>query len=115
MRAPRETELVGACLRLLALRGVFAWRNNSGAFVIGKGRARRFVRAGAVGAPDIIGVLPGGRFLAVECKRPGRRPTPAQDAFLDRLRQAGALALVIDDVAALDRALAALLRKAGGR
>ena len=36
MKAPREQDLVAACLQVLRLRGVFAWRNNSGAFVLGK-------------------------------------------------------------------------------
>jgi hypothetical protein len=88
-------------LQLLALRGVFAWRNNSGAFVIREAGRRRFVRAGLVGGSDILGVLPGGRFLAV----PGNRPTAAQRAFLDQVTAAGGLALVGYDVAELSRFL----------
>ena len=45
MKAPREQDLVAACLQLLRLRGVFAWRNNSGAFVLGEGKRRRFFRS----------------------------------------------------------------------
>jgi hypothetical protein len=109
MKPFREADLVRQCLVLLALRGIFAWRNNTGAFVLGEGKARRYFRAGTVGAPDILGVLPCGRLFGVECKRPGRKPTPAQEAFLARLRQAGAVALVIESVTALDCALCKLL------
>jgi hypothetical protein len=58
VKAPRETALVRACLELLALRRILAWRNNSGAFLLGEGTGRRFVRAGLRGSADILGVLP---------------------------------------------------------
>jgi hypothetical protein len=86
VKAPRETELVRQCLALLGLRGVFAWRNNSGAFVRDQGEARRYFRAGAVGSPDILGVLPGGRFLGVECKRPAKWTVSEAIAHLTELR-----------------------------
>ncbi len=102
MRRPTETDLVRQCLDLLKLRGVYAWRNNSGAFVLGKGSGRRFFRAGAKGSADVIGVLPGsGRFLAVECKVGSNQPTADQVAFLDAVRAAGGVAVVIRDVAEL--------------
>jgi hypothetical protein len=106
MKAPRETDLVRACLQLLRLRGVLAWRVNSGA-VAGEYRGRRrFVKFNtAKGCSDILGILPGGRFLAVECKMPGRKTTPDQAAFLDAVRMAGGLALVVRDVRELQAAL----------
>ena len=68
----RERDVLSACLALLRLRRIFAWRQNSGAMrkPAGKSGSReRFIRfAGAAGVADIIGILPGGRFLAVECK-----------------------------------------------
>jgi hypothetical protein len=110
VKAPREQDLVNACLRLLRLRGVYAWRNNSGAFVLGQGKGRRFFRAGLVGSSDILGVLPpSGRLLAVEVKRPGGRPTPHQQAFLDQVRAAGGVAAVVRDVADLGAMLDRLL------
>ena len=86
-----ETQLVGACLLVLHLHKVFAWRNNTGGFK----KNGHFYRFGLVGSSDILGVLPEGRFLAVECKRPGNRPTPAQDDFLKQVREKGGLALVV--------------------
>jgi hypothetical protein len=86
-------------LQLLKLRGVLAWRNNSGAFVLGKGKGRRFFRAGLVGSSDILGCLPaGGRLLAVECKLPGGKLTPHQQAFLEAVRACCGVAAVVCDM-----------------
>jgi hypothetical protein len=101
MRAPREQDTVRACLQLLSLRGVFAWRNNSGAFVLGRGRGRRFFRAGLPGSSDVLGVLPGGKFLAVECKAGRNRETLEQAAFLEAVRAAGGVAVTVRDVGEL--------------
>lgn len=102
MKAPRETDLVGASLAYLGLARVFAWRCNGGAVKIGK----RFIRFASInGIADILGVLPDGRFLAVECKRPGGRVRPDQRAFLDSVTASGGLALVVRDVLELQRLL----------
>jgi hypothetical protein len=102
IKAPRESGVVAACLQYLAARQIFAFRNNTGAACFDK----RFVRFGTPGAADILAVLPPtGRLLAVECKRPGGRLTPAQCAFIDHPRAAGGLALVVRDVCDLQRAL----------
>jgi hypothetical protein len=116
VKGPKEQDLVNACLQLLALRNVFAWRNNSGAFVLGEGAARRFFRAGKVGGSDVLAVLPpAGQLLAIECKRPGGKgPTAAQAAFLDSVRAAGGEAAVIRDVAELVQLLDGLQRPALG-
>jgi hypothetical protein len=54
------------------------------------------------GRHGILGLLtPSGRLLAAECKRPGNRPTPDQRGFLDAVRAAGGLALVVRDVGEL--------------
>lgn len=101
-----EAQVLRACLDLLRLRGVLAWRNNSGMLRDARGRPVRF---GLVGSSDILGVLPGGRLLAVEVKRPGGRPTEAQRGFLGAVIGAGGAALVIDDVAALAAVLDRLI------
>jgi hypothetical protein len=105
-RAERETGIVKAVLGYLRfVRRWPAWRNNTGAVRVG----RRLIRFGEVGAADILGVLPGGRLLAVECKRPGNRATAAQAAWLAMIAEGGALALVVVSV----EDLAAQLREAG--
>ena len=104
---PLERDILAACLRLLKLAGVPAWRANTGAVRLASrsGRAR-FVRFGPRGQSDILGVLPPtGRLLACETKRPGQNPTPEQRAFLDAVTAAGGLALVVSDVTQLEAAL----------
>ena len=87
-----ESAVLSQCLAWLHVRGIFAWRNNIGA---AKTEDGRFVRFGIPGASDIIGVLPGGRFLAVECKRStGGRVSDQQKAFLEKIEKAGGLAVI---------------------
>jgi len=74
------------------------WRNNTGAIRLDK----RFIRFGAVGSSDILGIMSDGRFLAIEVKSAKGRLTKYQKAFLDGIRDAGGVALVarsVDDVA----------------
>lgn len=78
---------------------------NTGAAVNAKGQLIKF---GFVGAPDLMAVGPRGRLIAIETKRPGGRPTPAQRAVLDAIRAAGGVSLVVTDVTQLAAALDAL-------
>jgi hypothetical protein len=101
MKLPRplEREIQTQCLEYLRAAGVFAWRNNTGARPVGEGRGRRYLRFGTPGSSDVIGVLPDGRFLAVEVKRPGGgKVSLAQEDFLGRVTRAGGVALVVRSV-----------------
>lgn len=51
---------------------------------------------GRSGVPDIIGCV-GGRFLAIECKANGNKPTALQVREIERIRRSGGLAVVVDD------------------
>lgn len=82
-----------------------AWRQNTGAMPVGEGKARRFVRFGTPGSPDIHGFLKGGRALFVEVKRPSGRVSEAQQAFIDAALAAGCFAMVARSVEELWRAL----------
>ena len=108
LKKPTEQSIVNACLQLLALRRVFAWRVNQGA-VKTEGRFVRFNHA--EGISDIVGVMPGGRMIAVEAKRPGlgkaSKPKPHQQAFLDSVAACGGLAVCVTDVRELDALLTA--------
>jgi hypothetical protein len=98
-----ESQVLEGCLHYLQVRGIFHWRNNTGAVQV---RPGQFMRFGKVGSSDILGVLPGGRFLAVECKAPdGGRLSPEQKQFLADVRELGALALVVKGWWELDEAL----------
>ena len=51
---------------------------------------------GASGVPDIIGCFKG-RFLAIECKSDGNKPTELQKKHLSDISKAKGQALVIDE------------------
>jgi hypothetical protein len=105
---PLEKDVQKACLQWLALVGIFAFRVNSGAMTGDYKGKRRFMRFNsAAGCADLLGVLPDGRMLACEIKRPGKVPTEKQKAFLARVQQAGGVALFavsVDDLRAKLRA-----------
>jgi len=59
----------------------------------GKGR---FIRFGPPGQSDILGVLPDGRILAIEVKKPGgKKPTFEQVLFLETIRRHGGVGMVV--------------------
>jgi hypothetical protein len=49
---------------------------------------------GKKGSADIIGLLPGGKFLAVETKAPAGRLSPDQRQFLADVKALGGMAIV---------------------
>ena len=81
------------CIEYLQLRNIFVWRNNSGAL---KGGRLRF---GLKGSSDILGLLPNGRFLAVECKREkGGVVSEEQRKFLQTITENKGLAVCVNSV-----------------
>ena len=95
-----EGAVVRACLDYLTVRRITAWRNNTTGIYDEK--AKRFrTNAGRNGIADIIGCLPGGRLLAVECKAGRGRLSPAQIEFQRDIVEAGGLhnvAYSLDDL-----------------
>lgn len=100
--APTEAETQRAILQYLRMRGYICWRNNSGVFrPENPNGTHRFVRFGAVGTSDIIGLTKDGRFFAIEVKRKGAKPTVEQFSFLQNVRESNGIAILaysLDDV-----------------
>jgi hypothetical protein len=95
----REQVIINQVLQFLAIKGCYAWRNNTGAMKIG----HRFVRFGHKGIADIIGIIPKtGQFLAIECKTKTGKTTQFQEDFLKAIRDRGGLALVVRDVSEIE-------------
>jgi hypothetical protein len=94
--------LVNAVLEYLRLRGILAWRNNTGATRMPSGG---YVRFGVKGMPDIQGILIDGRFLAIECKTGKGRLSPEQKACMDNINGRGGLAFVARSLADVELAL----------
>jgi hypothetical protein len=102
-----SNDLVAACLHLLALHGVRAWRNNTtGVFDPERKRFRTF--SGRKGVSDILGIIPpAGRLVAVECKSGKGKLSSEQRAFLDDIAAAGGVAVCARSLDDLQAALAA--------
>jgi penicillin-binding protein-related factor A (putative recombinase) len=101
-----EGAVVKACMDYLKLRGAYVWRNNTGAL---KDKNNRLVYFGKVGSSDILGVLPGGRFIAVECKAPDGRLSDHQIEFLNEIERIGGVAVIaksVDDIEKVFRRMA---------
>lgn len=90
-----ENVVLRDCLAYLQLNGIYCWRNNTGATKTAHG----FVRYGKVGSSDILGILPDGRFLAVECKREkGGVVSEKQKEFLSMIEVNHGVALVVNSI-----------------
>jgi hypothetical protein len=99
-----EGRVKAACLRYLEKQGIKAWNNPSGAVRIAPDRWLHF---GLKGSADILGLLPGGRFLAVECKADHGRLSPEQREFLADIKAQGGMAVVVRGWQDIDQALRA--------
>lgn len=96
-----ESQIQAAILDYLALRGILAWRTNSGAIIT---QAGRMVHLAPKGTADIIGIMPGsGKLLAIECKTRKGKVTPEQEEFLQRVRDNGGCAFVARSVEDVER------------
>jgi Holliday junction resolvase len=81
----KETEISASIIRELRARGCFVWKHWSGPL-------------SKKGVADILGVLPDGRFLAVEVKQPTGRLTWEQEGFIEVINKHGGLAFVARSV-----------------
>jgi hypothetical protein len=86
-----ENKIKAEVLKYLKLRHIYCWSNPSGAVRI---RPGKFMSFGKKGSADIIGLLPGGKFLAIETKSLDGRLSPDQREFLADVKALGGLAIV---------------------
>lgn len=97
-----EKDVLEQCEEYLSLCNIYHWRQNTGAFKV----ESRYIRAGKPGISDILGILPGGRFMAVECKREkGGVLSADQRCFLSEIESRGGLALVVHSAEELAQGL----------
>ena len=90
------------CLRHLERRCFFAWNNPFGTMRIAPDRWHHF---GKKGSADILGILPGGRFLAVEYKAQHGRLSNEQQQFLETVRGLGGVTVIARSFGELDTEL----------
>lgn len=78
------------------------WRNETGGYKLANGG---FVRSGlCVGSSDLIGLYKG-KFLAIEIKRLGKKPSAAQENFINRVNENGGIAFFCDDAKNFEKLL----------
>ena len=109
----RESDLQAAVLQAVNLiPGVVMWKSGAGAFRMTYKGKTRFVRMGRKGVSDLVGwkryplaslsglmtIYGWARFIALEVKRPGEKPTLEQQAFLDLVKRDGGVAGVVTSV-----------------
>lgn len=95
----KESELLKLIMDYLSAKRIFHVRINTGAFKKGD----HFIRFGAKGMPDIVGIAPGGRFLGIECKVKPNKPSEEQREFLQTIKANGGIGILaysLEDVEA---------------
>ena len=91
-----EKEVVKQVKQVIQKTGIKLQRINTGCFVIGTGRNRRFIKTADAGTCDFEGYDMRGRFCAIECKRPtGGRLSPAQRERIEDISRKGGVAFVV--------------------
>lgn len=114
---PTENSVKSRIITYLVQRGALVMRINSGAVIgshHGKQRFFWFARwflAGQKeqrgGISDILAIMPGGKFLSVECKRPGKKGdvTEKQRLFMAEVERRGGITIIAESVADVERIL----------
>jgi hypothetical protein len=81
----KEQNLIDSIKHYLnTVTGLFYWKEHGGQY-------------GTAGIPDII-ICYKGKFIAFECKQPGRKPTLLQAITLKKIMLAGGIAIVVTDL-----------------
>ena len=81
----KEIDIVNKIKAYLQTKqGLFFWKEHGGQF-------------GTAGIPDII-ICYKGKFIGLECKLPGRKPTLFQKITLGKIEKAGGIAKVVTSV-----------------
>ena len=91
-----ENVVIAEVKEIIKATGIKLQRINTGCFVIGTGRNRRFIKTAEAGTCDFEGYDNKGRFVAIECKRPsGGRLSPAQKERIADINRKGGVAFVV--------------------
>jgi len=94
MDVSRESAIVAGVVKRLKARGAWVLKVHGGGYQ-------------RPGVADVLGVYEGVP-LALECKRPGQKPTPLQERDMVAFRRAGGRAEVITAAEQVDGILAAI-------
>lgn len=96
-----ESAIQQQILEYLQFKGIFCWRNAVGSREVIRNGKKKVYMFGKKGISDILGVMPDGRFLAIEVKTKKGKTSQYQTMFLNDVANMGGVAFVarsIDDV-----------------
>lgn len=88
-----EHNIQSSIIDYLSKKGIFHYRNNSGAVKT----EDRFVRYGTPGSPDIICVI-SGRYVGIEVKTDTGRQNASQKAFQESLLACGGIYFLVHNI-----------------
>jgi VRR-NUC domain len=94
--AQEETEIQNEIRIALSNMGHIVWRNNVGFTKFPDGSAVKYGLCN--GSSDLIGITSDGKFLAIEVKKPGGKPSKEQKNFIEVVRSKGGIAGVAHNV-----------------
>lgn len=102
----KESTIQKGIINWLLYHKCFIWRNNTGSYETAAGH---YVSYGLKGSPDIIGMLPNGRFLGVEVKTDTGKQTKEQKQFEERCKACGGIYIIARSIDDLEREVKPML------
>lgn len=91
----KEAELLSFALTCLKQSGLVYWRVPNGAVSHSINGKMIRKKSPIKGFPDLAGVLPSGKFFAIEIKTDKGRLSPEQVEWITKLNLSGAIAVVL--------------------
>lgn len=91
----KESELLSFALKLLKNKGILHWRVANGPVMHTIGTRVIYKPSPIKGMPDIAGLMPCGRFFAIELKSAKGRLSPEQVNWINKINDSHGVAVVI--------------------
>lgn len=91
----KESELLSYALTCLKRSGLVAWRVPNGPVIQSRCGQVYYKPSPIKGFPDIAGVMPNGKFFAIELKTEKGRLSVEQREWITKLNMSGAMAIVL--------------------
>lgn len=91
----KESELLSFALKHLKAKGILHWRVSNGPVMHTIGTRVIYKASPIKGMPDIAGVMPCGRFFAIELKSAKGRLSPEQISWIDKINDSNGIAVLI--------------------
>lgn len=104
----RESDVIRSVSAYVKRCRLCMWRQNTGSMSREYNGKVSYVKFGLKGAADFTGILPDGRRIEVECKRPGGRQSPDQRAFQQMIEKNNGVYILVESLDEFIREISAL-------